>query len=87
VPSGSYLALSHLGREFLPPETLRQMEDLSRGNIQQQFAYRSRDQVARFFAGTDLVEPGLVPLEEWRPDPGTADKGKSTLWCAVGRKR
>ena len=27
VPSGSYLALSHLGREFLPPETLRQMED------------------------------------------------------------
>ena len=32
VPSGSYLALSHLGREFLPPETLRQMEDLSRGN-------------------------------------------------------
>jgi hypothetical protein len=87
VPSGSYLALSHLGREFLPPETLRQMEDLSRGNIQQQFAYRSRDQVARFFTGTDLVEPGLVPLEEWRPDPGTADKGKSTLWCAVGRKR
>ena len=87
VPSGSYLALSHLGREFLPPETLRQMQDLSRGNSQQQFAYRSRDQVAGFFTGLDLVEPGLVPLEEWRPDPGTADKGKSTLWCAVGRKR
>ena len=87
VPSGSYLALSHLGREFLPPETLREMEDLSRGNIQQQFAYRSREQVARFFTGLDLVEPGLVPLEEWRPDPGTTDTGKSTLWCAVGRKR
>jgi hypothetical protein len=87
VPSGSYLALSHLGREFLPPETLRQMEDLSRGNIQQQFAYRSRDQVARFFTGTDLVEPGLVPLEEWRPGPGPADPGRSNLWCAVGRKR
>jgi S-adenosyl methyltransferase len=87
VPSGSYLALSHLGREFLPPETLRQMQDLSRGNVQQQFAYRSRDQVARFFAGLDLVEPGLVPLEDWRPEPGAADNGKSTLWCAVGRKR
>ena len=87
VPSGSYLALSHLGREFLPPETLRQMEDLSRGNIQQQFVYRSREQVAGFFTGMDLVEPGLVPLEDWRPDPGTADTGKSTLWCAVGRKR
>jgi hypothetical protein len=87
VPSGSYLALSHLGREFLPPQTLRQMQDLSRGNVQQQFAYRGRDQVARFFTGLDLVEPGLVPLEEWRQDPGTADTGKSTLWCAVGRKR
>ena len=87
VPSGSYLALSHLGREFLPAETLRQMEDLSRGNIQQQFVYRSRDEVARFFTGIDLVEPGIVPLEEWRQDPGAADIGKSTLWCAVGRKR
>jgi SAM-dependent methyltransferase len=87
VPSGSYLALSHLGREFLPPETLRQMEDLSRGNIQQQFAYRSRDQVEGFFTGLDLVEPGLVPVEEWRPDTGTTDTGKSALWCAVGRKR
>ena len=87
VPSGSYLALSHLGREFLPPETLRQMEDLSRGNIQQQFVYRSRDQVARFFTGMDLVEPGMVPLEDWRPGPGTPDIGKPTLWCAVGRKR
>jgi S-adenosyl methyltransferase len=87
VPSGSYLALSHLGREFLPPETLRQMQDASTGRVQQQFAYRSRDQVARFFAGMDLVEPGIVPLEEWRPDPGAADIGKSTLWCAAGRKR
>jgi hypothetical protein len=86
VPSGSYLALSHLGREFLPPETLRQMQDLSRGNIQQEFAYRSQDEVARFFAGLDLVEPGIVPLQDWRPEPGTASAGKSAMWCAVGRK-
>jgi hypothetical protein len=87
VPSGSYLALSHLGRDFLPPETLRQMEDLSRGNIQQQFAYRSRDQVMRFFDGMDLVEPGMVAIEDWRPEPGSTEVGKSALWGAVGRKR
>ena len=86
VPAGSYLALSHLGREFLPPETLRQMEDLSRGNVQQQFTYRSREQVARFFTGLDLVEPGMVPIEDWRPEPGEADTGKSALWGAVARK-
>jgi len=87
VPSGSYLALSHLGPEFFTPEALREMQAVSSGRIQQQFTYSDRDQVARFFAGTDLVEPGIVPLQDWRPEPGTADTGKSAMWCAVGRKR
>jgi hypothetical protein len=29
---------------------------------------RSLDQVRTFFDGLDLVEPGVVPLHEWRPD-------------------
>jgi len=44
-------------------------------------------EVARFFAGTDLVAPGLVALEEWRPEPGTLETGKSSIYGAVGRKR
>jgi hypothetical protein len=31
---------------------------------------RSRAEILRFFAGTRLVEPGLVHLPLWRPDPG-----------------
>ena len=50
-------------------------------------AIRSREQVARFFDGMDLVEPGLVRLKEWRPGPATGDAGEGTLWCAVARKR
>ena len=57
------------------------------GRVQQQFTFRSRDQVAQFFAGTDLIDPGLVLVEEWRPEPGTAAVGKSAVWGAVGRKR
>ena len=87
LPSGSYLALSLLGREFLAPEKLREVEDTSSRMIQGQFAWRSRDQVARFFAGTDLVAPGLVRVEEWRPEPGTLETGKSSIYGAVGRKR
>jgi hypothetical protein len=87
VPVGSHLALTHLGREFVAPETLREMEDTSSRMIQGQFAWRSRDQVARFFEGMDLAAPGLVRVEDWRPEPGTADVGESPLWCAVGRKR
>jgi hypothetical protein len=36
----------------------------------------------------DLVEPGLVRVEEWRPGPAAGEAGKSSLlWCALARKR
>ena len=87
LPSGSYLALSLLGREFLAPEKLKEVEDTSSRMIQGQFAWRSRDQVERFFDGMDLVAPGLVRVEDWRPEPGTDETGESPLWGTVGRKR
>ena len=86
VPSGSYLAISHSGAEFFAQETKDAFGNIGNG-IQQGFTVRSRDQLERFFAGTDLVEPGLVPVEEWRPDPETGSSGRSSLWGAVGRKR
>jgi hypothetical protein len=86
VPSGSYLAISHPGSDLLSREALHGITDVADRMIRQAFIFRSREQVARFFAGTDLVEPGLVPAEQWRPDPGSA-QDRSSLWCAVGRKR
>jgi hypothetical protein len=86
VPSGSYLAVSHMGSDLIAPETLREMKDIGARMSQQQYTHRSREQVARFFDGTDLVEPGLARVEEWRPEPGSDDEGKSFIWSAVGRK-
>ncbi|MGH3278641.1 MAG: SAM-dependent methyltransferase [Trebonia sp.] len=68
-------------------EAQQSIGDSWSGKVQQQFTLRSREQVARFFAGRDLVEPGLVPAEEWRPEPGTVNEVKSTVWCGAGRKR
>ncbi len=87
VPPGSYLAISHAGADIIDPEALRGLHDSLRGKAQQQYFYRAGEQVARFFAGTDLVEPGLVRVEEWHPEPGPGDARRSSLWCAVGRKR
>jgi S-adenosyl methyltransferase len=87
VPPGSYLALSHLGSDLLDREKQDGLKDLADQMIQQTPTHRSREQVARFFQGTDLVEPGLVRVEEWRPEPGTSNTSRSSLWCAVGRKR
>jgi predicted O-methyltransferase YrrM len=87
VPSGSYLAISHVASDLLDQETMQSLADSWNSNAQQQAAWRTREQVARFFAGTDLLEPGLVRVEEWRPEPGTTEERKSIGWGAVGRKR
>jgi len=87
VPSGSYLAISHAGPEFVSAQTREALEDTVRRTSLQQYTVRTREQVARFFDGTDLVPPGLVLVEDWRPDLATSGTAKSSMWCAVGRKR
>jgi hypothetical protein len=86
VPSGSHVALSHMASDTLDEKTQHSLEGVTSRLIQQQLTYRNRDQVARFFESMDLVEPGLVRVEEWHPDPETAAAGKSFLWCALARK-
>ncbi|MGD0244368.1 MAG: SAM-dependent methyltransferase [Streptosporangiaceae bacterium] len=87
LPSGSYLAVSHLGSELLHQEAKQGFEDIVSRTAQQQYIGRSREQIWRFFEGMDLVESGLVRVEEWRPDPGAGEVGRSALWCALGRKQ
>ena len=87
VPSGSYLAISHLGSDLFDRERLESIKEAFGGKMQQQLTWRSREEIARFFEGTDLVEPGLVRLEEWRPDTAADDGHKSPGWAAVARKR
>ncbi len=43
----------------------------------QRVRLRSREEVAGFLAGHDLVEPGLVTVPEWHPErwPGSAKTG------------
>jgi hypothetical protein len=87
VPSGSYLAISHAASDLLDQETMRSFADSWNKRGQQHITWRTREQVARFCTSTDLVEPGLVRVEEWRPTPGTANASTSNEWGAVGRKR
>jgi hypothetical protein len=87
VPSGSYLALSHIATELYPPQTRQLLASTAGRLAQQQFTWRDRGQVTRFFDGTELVEPGLVRVEEWRQEAAGDGAGQSTFWCAVGRKR
>jgi hypothetical protein len=84
VPSGSHLAISHAEWDLLNGESKDDFDDVMSRMVQQQFTMRNRDQVMHFFVETDLVEPGLVPIEEWRLAPSAADLRRSSLWGAVG---
>ena len=49
---------------------------------------RSPEQFARFFEGLELVEPGVVPVPHWRPDPNpSGTTAEIYSYCGVGRKR
>jgi len=49
--------------------------------------YRTRAQVAQLLAGMELVEPGIVPVTEWHPDPSEdASEPWPSVLAAVGRK-
>ena len=85
VPSGSYLAITHGGSDLIEQQQRQNLDRTWSGKIQQQLTWRTHEQVARFFEGTDLVEPGLVPVKEWRQQPDTGNADKSALWAAVGR--
>jgi SAM-dependent methyltransferase len=82
---GSYLVLSQSTPDF-DPEAMRGLAEVSeRGGIAN--VPRSFADTERFFTGLELVEPGLVPLSEWRPDLGPAqDAGQSYAYGGVARK-
>src|ERR1700761_5051364 len=80
VPSGSFLVITHAAIDLVDPDTMQGLQDGWKGKVQQQFQWRTRDEVARFFAGLELVEPGLVQVDAWRPDGGTSD-AKAAMWA------
>ncbi|MCQ4082428.1 SAM-dependent methyltransferase [Streptomyces sp. RB6PN25] len=91
LPSGSYLVLSHGTADF-HPDGLPQVSAVY-ANATAALSMRSRDRIAPFFDGFDLVEPGLVQIPYWRPDgPDGAVEDPDAApriggYAGVGRKR
>ena len=64
VPSGSYLVIAHAAADIAPEasaEMARRYNQMASATV----TPRTRDQVARFFTGLDLLPPGLVPINQW----------------------
>ncbi|HEX6675184.1 MAG TPA: SAM-dependent methyltransferase [Actinomycetes bacterium] len=89
LPTGSYLALSHLTGDFDPAAWEGVAAVYRKSGVIMRV--RSRPEVERFFDGLDLVDPGLVSLPHWRPDPATGEADRPTdaqvsVYGGVARK-
>jgi S-adenosyl methyltransferase len=82
VPPGSYLVMSNATLDFDPSGS--PCADRYNARVATQLTPRTRTQIARFFGGLDLVEPGLVPLAGWRAQ--ASPREQISLYAAVGRK-
>ena len=85
VPPGSYLAISHPAAD-IETEAMAEMAVRLNRLMAEKVTFRNRAQVARFFEGLELVEPGMVRVQEWRPASEIEAKSPAALWGGVGRK-
>jgi SAM-dependent methyltransferase len=86
---GSLLVLTHASYEGvpLPPERAGGLVSVYE-DIRNPLIMRPREDVARFFEGYDMVEPGLVPMPHWRPDTSPEDEDPYAFsgFAGVGRR-
>ncbi|MEW2133166.1 SAM-dependent methyltransferase [Streptomyces sp. NPDC005435] len=88
LPRGSFLSLTHCTGDFAP-EAWQAIIDtyVQRGTPAQ---VRTRAEVLGFFEQLELVDPGLVPAHQWRPEvgsgPGVVDDRLVSLYAGVARK-
>ncbi len=68
LPAGSYVFIHHM-LDSQDPASATLQAAMAQGLGRTQF--RTLGQIRELFAGVELVEPGVVPVSEWRPDPGT----------------
>jgi hypothetical protein len=86
LPVGSYLALSHANIESVSADQQAAGQQVYQRS-DSTFVSRSTAEVARFFDGFTLVEPGLVWVPLWRPDSPTSfqEAEQSVMLGGVGR--
>ena len=84
LPPGSYLTLS----DGANTSTARQEAHRRyAGTGAVPYHLRSPEQITGFFDGLELLEPGVVPVSQWRPDPSPFPPAHVDTYGGVARKR
>ncbi|HKS98035.1 MAG TPA: SAM-dependent methyltransferase [Rugosimonospora sp.] len=87
LPPGSYLAISHFRDPgFAHPEVSAKARDVERVFNQTLGTgrWRQQEEILAYFGDLPLVDPGLVPLADWRPDTEERPDQTDTYLTFVG---
>ena len=85
LPSGSCLAITHPSGDFDAAAAEGARAVAAQAGVT--LLPRPKAEVARFFEGLEMLEPGLVPVPAWRPDADDGVDPRSVYyWAGVGRK-
>ncbi|MEO3809043.1 SAM-dependent methyltransferase [Sphaerisporangium sp. B11E5] len=86
VPSGSHLVVAHPTAEVHTDAMLEAVRQWNAAGSAP-MVLRSPKEIARWFEGLDLLDPGIVSCSQWRADPDDFDAQEQvSQFCAVGRK-
>ncbi|MDI3420030.1 SAM-dependent methyltransferase [Streptomyces luteolus] len=84
---GSLLVLTHASYDGVPAREEAAGTVGVYEKTRNPLVMRTRDEIARFFEGYDMVEPGLVQMPHWRPEtpPEQEDPFTFSGYAGVGR--
>ena len=85
---GSYLAISIPASDIQPAASAALVRSTADEFPAFNHAFWSQEEMGRFFDGLDVLEPGVAPVNHWRPGPGGPDPARALpCYGAVGRTR
>jgi hypothetical protein len=76
---GSYLALTHATIDGATGDTVRDVQSAYQ-SVMKDPSPRTKAEIAAFFDGFEIQEPGIVNLPAWRPDQPEDAEGAEDVW-------
>jgi hypothetical protein len=85
LPSGSYLVI---GDGANTSEKMVEGARIRNQTAKPAYHVRSPEEIAGYFEGLELVEPGVVSISRWRPEPSpSGPPAEAPAYGGIGRKR
>ena len=86
LPPGSWLAIAHPASD-VARDKVATMTDRYNQRVTTAATLRTHAEISAFFAGTELLPPGVVQYHQWHPgEPARDAEGEVAAYCGLGRK-